>query len=277
MSNNNKIIPTITFDNCFQFLSKTEKFENTYCQFCGQIVNSNYKEYLYVMPNYLIIILNRGKGNIFNCNVQIPEMFCPSNYVINEKNSYFNLIGVVSHFGESGMEDHFIAFCKHNIDGKWRCFNDSIVTESPNDYLQRGTPYILFYQKEKFDNSLQNNQGKNNGIMNINQININNPSINIPNLFNNNNQNINIISNNNIMKNQNMGNKNNFLKNYNMNIINNNIFQQNMNINNNNPKLNINFNNFQPNLNIINNQNMISINKFQQNINNNNNIKKEIK
>ena len=100
---NNNIIPTITFDNCFQFLSKEELFENTYCQFCGQTVNSKYKDNLYVMPNFLIIILNRGKGNIFNCNVQIPETFCPSNYVENEKNCYFKLIGVVSHFGESGM------------------------------------------------------------------------------------------------------------------------------------------------------------------------------
>ena len=110
------------------------------------------------MPNFLIIILNRGIENIFNCKVQIPEMFCPSNYVANEKNSYFNLIGVVSHFGESGMGCHFIAFCKHNIDGKWRYYNDSIVNECQNDFLQKGTPYILFYQKEEiFGNSFQNN------------------------------------------------------------------------------------------------------------------------
>ena len=41
---------------------------------------------IYIMPNYLIIILNRGKGNIFNCNVQILESFSPSNYVEKEKN-----------------------------------------------------------------------------------------------------------------------------------------------------------------------------------------------
>ena len=99
-------------------------------------------------------------------------MFCPSNYVANEKNSYFNLIGVVSHFGESGMGCHFIAFCKHNIDGKWRYYNDSIVNECQNDFLQKGTPYILFYQKEEiFGNSFQNNN--NNIDKNINLINNN--------------------------------------------------------------------------------------------------------
>ena len=61
--------------------------------------------------------------------------------------------------------------------------------------------------------------------MNIKQININNPLNNIPNLFNINNQNINIFSNKNIMNYQNMGNKNNFNNNYNMNTINNKNFQ----------------------------------------------------
>ena len=149
LRNNYNQIPIINFDNCFQFLSKEENFENTYCQFCDKTGNSKYKESIYTLPNYLIIILNRGKGNIFNCHVNIPEVFCPSNYVENEKNKCFSLIGVVSHFGESGMGGHFIAFCKHNIDGKWRCYNDSIVTECKNDYLQKGTPYILFIKKNQ--------------------------------------------------------------------------------------------------------------------------------
>ena len=45
------------------------------------------------------------------------------------------------------MGGHFIAFCKHYKDGKWRCYNDSVVTECQNDYLNKGTPYILFYKK----------------------------------------------------------------------------------------------------------------------------------
>ena len=98
------------------------------------------------MPNYLIIILNRGKGNIFNCIVDIPKEFITSNYVEKEICT-FKLIGIVSHFGESGMGGHFIAFCEHNIDKKWRCYNDSIVTECKDDYLKKGTPYILFYKK----------------------------------------------------------------------------------------------------------------------------------
>ena len=85
MRNNFNQIPIINFDNCFQFLSKEENFENTYCQFCDKTGNSKYKESIYTLPNYLIIILNRGKGNTFNCHVNIPEVFCPSNYIEKRK------------------------------------------------------------------------------------------------------------------------------------------------------------------------------------------------
>ena len=151
------MIPIINFDHCFQFLCKEEIFNDTFCQKCRNISISKYKESIYYFPNYLIIILNRGKGNIFNCKVDIPEYFKPFNYVENDKNSSFHLIGIVSHFGESGMGGHFIAFCKSYKDGIWRCYNDSIVTECQNDYLQKGTPYILFYEKENINNNIMGN------------------------------------------------------------------------------------------------------------------------
>ena len=169
LSYNNTIIPNITFDHCFKFLSKEEIFQDTYCQNCKQTGFSKYKENIYVMPNYLIIILNRGKGNNFNCNVEIKENFAPSIYVENEKECKFELIGIVSHFGESGMGGHFIAFCKHSIDNKWRCYNDSIVTESPKDYLQKGTPYILFYKKIKKENMKNEKEYKNQSLSEINK------------------------------------------------------------------------------------------------------------
>ena len=224
------------------------------------------------MPKYLIIILNRGKGNVFNCNVQILERFCPANYVENDKYNYFNLIGVVSHFGESGMGGHFIAFCKHNIDGKWRCYNDSVVTECKNDYLQKGTPYILFYQKEE--------SNLDNLFTNINTINTNN-IINQQGNYMNNEQQMNFNNYQNMNNNfpQNINNINtNFEQNYDMNINMNNI-QQNMNnnlqenliLNNNFGNFNNN-NNFQFNDNQNINNNFNNLGNYQQNYNINNNF-----
>ena len=303
--NNNINIPIINFDNCFQFLSKVEIFQNTYCQKCKQLGNSKYQDTLYVLPNYLIIILNRGKGNIFNCKVNIPEVFCPSNYVENEKDKSYSLIGIVSHFGESGMGGHFIAFCKHYIDGKWRCYNDSIVVECNNDYLNKGTPYILFYKKEISNNNNsnqvnqvgtninffnqnsqvnplnQNNQinyGQNFNINNSNQMNINYNNLpqnfdmnNINNLQFTNNIN-NFINNDNINNyeiNNNINNDNNNNNNYN---INNNISNNNIN----NCQQNNNINNINMNCNMTNNINNCQQNNNISNINMNNNINNDI-
>ena len=44
LSYNNTIVPVINFDNCFQFLTKQEIFQNTYCQKCKKTVNSKFKK-----------------------------------------------------------------------------------------------------------------------------------------------------------------------------------------------------------------------------------------
>ena len=276
LTNNNSVIPLINFDHCFKFLSKEEIFQNTYCQKCGKTGLSKYFENVYSMPNYLIIILNRGKGNIFNCQVQIPEIFDASYYIeIKSEDNNYELVGIVSHFGESGMGGHFIAFCKHNIDGKWRCYNDSIVSECQNDYLQKGTPYILFYKKFTIDNDnfKQNIKETNNNGFNISQINFNNEGnynndfqnifysqMNINNINNNIPQNIFMSYNNQ----QNMLNNNDF-NNYQQNM-NNNI--QNMMMNSNQQNMFIN-NNIQQNVNNINLNQSMNNNNFQFNMNNN--------
>ena len=259
LSYNNSAIPIINFDFCFKYMIKEEVFQSTYCQHCGLTGLSKYRETIYSLPLYLIIILNRGRGNIFNCNVQIPEIFDASNYIeIKSENNNYELVGIVSHFGESGMGGHFIAFCKHSIDGKWRCYNDSIVTECQNDYLNKGTPYIVFYKKYQIENHSKFNLKKS----------CNNFSRNFQNYFNFNSFN-NINSYNNFQNNMDMYNSINFMNNsqQNMNSIMNNMnnyntFQNNFN---NNPfqSMNININNNNLNqsmdFSIINNQ--IDMNK----------------
>ena len=221
-----------------------------------------------MMPNYLIIILNRGRGNVFKCRVDIPEQFNSSNFEEAKKNNYiFDLIGVVSHFGESGMGGHFIAFCKHYLDNKWRCYNDSTVVECQNDYLTKGIPYILFYKNSSVNNNqnvIQNNFNNPNPIFNQNfqQIHNNVNFMNqhqqpIMNMNSANNLQQNMLMNNN-MPQMNIMNKKGGLKGS---------FNQNMNIN-----LNLNnqgsqnsFNNM--NMIIMNNQNMMN-NNIQQQMNN---------
>ena len=46
---------------------------------------------VYLMPNYIIIILNKGKGNIFYSKLEIRENFAPSAQFDIEKECKFEL------------------------------------------------------------------------------------------------------------------------------------------------------------------------------------------
>ena len=288
LSNNHTQIPIITFDHCFSYLSREETLQQTYCRKCKITGGSKYKEIVYMLPNYLIIILNRGKGNTFNCRVDIPERFCSSNYEQIVKNNIYQLIGIVSHFGESGMGGHFIAFCRHSMDGKWRCYNDSIVAECQNDYLNKGTPYILFYENISTNSSknkisqnnncfpnIFNNQNAMNNCQQMNDISIMNNMYNISNInsINDNSNNLNNMNNMSNMNNiNNMNNNSNFMNNVNSmnninNMNNNSNFTNNMNSMNNINNMNNNSNsmNNMNNMNNINNMNFMNNNSNSMN------------
>ena len=143
--------------DCFDFYQKSDLFtgDNKYfCNICRQLNDSIYTCKIYTSPNYLIIILNRGKGNIYNVKLDFPLSIDITNYVLQKEtpNIIYNLYGVVTHIGQSGPNAHFVASCKSPVDGKWYRYNDALVnmiTDVKKEIMEFGTPYILFYQKEK--------------------------------------------------------------------------------------------------------------------------------
>jgi hypothetical protein len=222
---------------------------------------------IYSLPKTLIIILNRGKGNIFKASVNFPSELNLKKFVLCPQSiAKYELTGVISHIGESGMGGHFIAFCKHRIQKQWYKYNDAIVTFCQNQYndFKIGTPYILFYEsiddgknnvlfdEKKVDNSSFKSNGLNKSVSSINNMN----------MMNNNNM-ININNNLNLMK---MNSSNNNYMNKNMNPLklsfNNNMNMGMMNMNNmsNNNML------------YMNNNNMINMNNFNMGSMNNMNI-----
>ena len=102
------------------------------------------------IPKTLIINLNRGKGLEFKVGLKFEEYLTLKNYILDPENisSPFNyeLIGVISHFGESNMGGHFIAYCKNSYNAKWYKFNDALVSESSfQEASSIGLPYVLYY------------------------------------------------------------------------------------------------------------------------------------
>ena len=154
MNSNIQNINSVNFKDCFDYNQKIDYFsgENVmYCNKCKQQLPACYQTLLYTGPEILIIVLNRGKGIEFKVKMEFTEILDLSNYIKrNETGCHYNLIGVVTHMGESGASGHFIACCKSPINNKWYKYNDDLVTEV-NDFKQEiidyAMPYILFYQK----------------------------------------------------------------------------------------------------------------------------------
>jgi len=143
--------PDIDLYECFEYNNNLELMtgENQmYCNICNCSCDSLYGSILYSTPNYLIINLNRGRGAVYECNVNFPEQLNLFNYVsFKMGNTVYELYAVICHIGPSSMSGHFIAFCKNRIDKKWYKYNDALVDlcQNPNEY-RSGMPYILFYK-----------------------------------------------------------------------------------------------------------------------------------
>ena len=149
-SNNYSGKKSVTLIDCFKNEMEVIDFvgdNQIYCNNCKKLSDAKGTNRIFTSPHVLILILNRGKANQFDCDVEFNEKLNIKEYVL-EKNfspTDYKLIGVISHFGESNMSGHFIADCLH-FDNKWYTFNDGIVSGPYNNYTKKGTPYILFYQ-----------------------------------------------------------------------------------------------------------------------------------
>ena len=153
-SNNQINFNTVTIYDCFYYNQKTELFTGTnqnYCNHCKQTADSYYTNKIYSTPQSLILILNRGKNNMYNVKLEFYETIDITQFVLDKSTpQIFNLYGVITHIGESGPNAHFVAACKSPIDDKWYRYNDAFVSPIENvlnDVINFGTPYILFYQK----------------------------------------------------------------------------------------------------------------------------------
>ena len=140
--------------HCFYYNQKTEYFtgqNQNYCNVCNQLCDSIYTTKIFSSPNVLVLILNRGKGNIYKVKLEFNEVIDISEFVFAKEKPQiiYSLYGVITHIGESGPNAHFVASCK-NSDNKWYRFNDAMVTPIKSvqkEVIEFGTPYILFYQK----------------------------------------------------------------------------------------------------------------------------------
>ena len=132
-----------------------------YCNTCKGLYNGVHQQVIYGLPKVLIIILNRGRDNLdFNDEFIFPDILDLKNtgvQILNKDSFHkYYLCGIITHFGESGGEGHFAAYCRNSSTDNFTFYNDTAVTESiskenamrtviSNDSSEKRTPYILFY------------------------------------------------------------------------------------------------------------------------------------
>ena len=148
-------INEVTIYDCFNYYQKINSITG-YCEKC-RVDNAkiNTMNRIFSPSSILMIILNRGKGIQYNIKINFEPLLNITNIVINSGNQYYELQGVVKHFGESSSYGHFIAYCRSAVPtfhNNWYCYNDQTVVEVNNwkDIVEKGDTYILFYElKEK--------------------------------------------------------------------------------------------------------------------------------
>ena len=147
-------INSVNIYECFDYYQKIEIMSGDnamHCNNCKSQEAALYQTYIVNSPDIIIIILNRGKGIEFNVKLEFTELLNLQCYVKNYNglSSYYKLIGVVTHLGESGASGHFIAYCRSPINNTWYQYNDELCNDVNNfkkDVIDYAMPYILFYQ-----------------------------------------------------------------------------------------------------------------------------------
>ena len=150
-NNKNKMV---TMFECFNYLQQGSYFtgENkNYCYNCTQLTESVYTSKIFICPNILIIILDRGKEN-YDIKLDFDLKMDISDFVLFKSGrQIYNLYGVVTNINGSGPFTYFIASCKSPVDNKWYRYNDDSVTpisDLKKDLIDYEKPYILFYEKQ---------------------------------------------------------------------------------------------------------------------------------
>ena len=145
---------TVDIYDCFEYSQNPEEFigQNAmYCDICKNQFPATFTTTIYNAPEVLIIVLNRGTGNQYKTKLKFDLQLNLKNYLEDKNSGYmYELIGLVTHMGESGGSGHFIATCKSPIDKNWYQYNDDLVfpvTNFNQQMIDYATPYILFYKK----------------------------------------------------------------------------------------------------------------------------------
>ena len=157
---NNNNVQSVNLKDCFKCHINPERNQPGnlfYCNTCRQESDYLLENKISSYPEILTIVLNRGNHLEFDVNFTLSYLLDDlDDYLIklncnrDQLGTRYQLIGIIIHTGNSGMDGHFFTYCRSPVDRKWYWYNDAMVSKI-NDPIQenRGIPYLLFFQKIK--------------------------------------------------------------------------------------------------------------------------------
>ena len=142
----------LSVDECLRSFSLNGSLrENVVCKYCNKTTNIVSVRTFVTLPKIFIMIMSRGEGEKFECDVDFKEELDLENLyygikgIKQEETTKYKLVAGTILYGSRGY-GHTVAFCKH-FDGQYYIFNDSSVKRSSFNEIKNEKVYLLFYQK----------------------------------------------------------------------------------------------------------------------------------
>lgn len=142
----------LSVDECFKSFSLNGSLrENVVCKYCNKTTNIASFSNFVTLPKIFILIMSRGEGEKFECNIDFKEELDLENLyngikgIKKEETTKYSLLAGTILYGSGGY-GHTVAFCKH-FDGKYYIFDDLSVEKTCFNEIKQKKVYLLFYQK----------------------------------------------------------------------------------------------------------------------------------
>jgi ubiquitin C-terminal hydrolase len=142
----------VSIDQCLtHYALDGALMDNITCKYCKKNSSIFTTRSFITLPKIIIMIMSRGEGEKFECDVDFEEeldladLYTGLKGIDRENNTKYTLLAGTILYGSGGW-GHTVAFAKH-FDGKYYIFNDSSTRRTTLDEIKKSKIYLLFYQK----------------------------------------------------------------------------------------------------------------------------------
>ena len=120
-----------------------------FCHFCNKVEEAETACKIFEPPKYLLINIDYGKNFEYKpSNIEFDDIIDITQFVAFDykQKIIYKILSVCTHYGNSEENGHYVTYCR-NRENKWYEFNDSSCRECIRSSINRGSPYLLLYER----------------------------------------------------------------------------------------------------------------------------------